>query len=173
MAETPFDTLKRLRATYPTPMSSEQNAALLNDTAWAHRAANWGVYAKPSGSNCKRSDGVLISRDILCQLGSATGVDCLQDSEGAGIPVWSTGVPIEPTNWLASIAPAVEPPVPPQPIPQPPTTNYTQWVSVEMPMLAAAYREKHGNSPAPSDYAHLAWRRLVEHWTLTDMVKDI
>lgn len=169
---TPFETLVELRKKYGTPLTPEENAALMNDTAYAHRSASWGVYKKTGGSNCKRSDGMLISRDILCQLGSSTGVDCLQDSDGEAIPTWNEGVEIDPNNWLMPITPAVGPTPDPDPVPVP-TTMYGQFVLTEMPMLAAAFREKRHNEPSPSDYAHLAWRRLIEHWTLSDMIKDI
>ncbi len=166
---TPQKTLQANRLKYGTPMTSEENASLLNETAYAHRAENWGVYAKPSGSNCQRSDGAFISRDILCQLGSATGVDCLRDAEGIAEPVWSEGVAIDPSNWLGPIPPAT---APPGPIPDPVTT-YGQWVNVEIHILVSAYVAKHDNDPAASDFAHLAYRRLVERWTIAAMVADI
>lgn len=177
---TPFDTLVQLRKQYPTPMTPQQNASLLNDTAWAWRQAGWGVYKKPVGTNCPRYDGLLISRDILSQEGSPTGVDCLQDSEGMAVPVWSEGVGIDPANWTRPIVPQSvpvpvppnpQPPVPPQPVPPP--TTYAQFVNHELPLLATEYRNKHHVEPSVSDLAHLAWRRLVEHWSILDMLKDL
>lgn len=180
---TPLQTLKALRLMYGTPMTPEENGALLNATAWLHRAEGYGVYYKPAGNNCPMPNGLLISRDILYNKTTGIGYDCLQDSEGAGVPVWVEAHGLKIENWTAPIDPGgvIEPPVPPTPIPpqppvevpQPPVTSYSQFLNVEMPMLLAAYEKKHNQVPAFSDAHHLAYRRLVERWTLADMVKDI
>jgi hypothetical protein len=37
----------------------------------------------------------------------------------------------------------------------------------------AAWQKKHGHIPNASDYAHQAWRRLVERWELDAMLRDL
>lgn len=181
MSETPFDTLKRLRSGYGTPMTPAENAALLNDTAYTHRSEGWGVLSKDSGSNCPRSDGAMISRDILLNKTTRVWVDCLQDSEGIGKPMWDENPGADMSDYLNAIAPATAPPVPvpepPTPVPHPPAqpvTSYGQWVNVEIHLLVSAYISKHGgNYPGASDFAHLSYRRLVERWTIAAMIADI
>jgi hypothetical protein len=176
---TPKETLQALRLQYGTPMTPEENGALLNEAAWVHRGEGWGVYAKPAGTNCPMPDGTLISRDILYNKFTWDGYDCLRDAEGDAEVVWNEAHALVPAKWQASIDPGTMP-IPPTPIPptpQPPTgeplPSYTQWLGVEVPLLAAAYMASHGHPAGLTDCGHWAWRRFVERWKLSDMVKDI
>lgn len=101
-----YQTLCANRAKYPTPMSNDQIAALLNETAWAYRQQLWGCLKKPDGSNCAQpGTGVKMSKDILA-LPTGQIVDCLIDAEGAGTPTWDTDKdPVEPDRWLAPVDP--------------------------------------------------------------------
>ena len=114
---TPLDTLKTLRAAYPTPMSNDALGQLLNAVAWTHRAEGWGLLKKPTGSHCRQPQtGLLISRDILVvQVGADLVLyDVLIDAEGAAKPIWGK----KPTTlqdlsrWIAPVeASVVLPPI--------------------------------------------------------------
>jgi hypothetical protein len=178
MAETPFQTLERLRNTPPynvTPLTRQLNGALLNEVCYTHRAAGWGMQGKDDDNSAIHPNGETISRDVLVNKVTLIWVDCLADAENKAIPIWDEHADADTSAWVPPVKPSVVvPPIePPQPPTEAPVTSYGQWVSVEMPMLAAAYRQEHGVSPAPSDYAHLGWRRLVERWTIQAMLKDI
>lgn len=126
-----YDTLIANRKTYPTPMSNAQLGALLNETAWAHRAEGYGQLKKPTGANCPQpTTGTLVSRDILCVVLGANLVlyDCLIDAEGKATPTWDRKeslqdlsrwtAPVEPTGGEKPIAP---PATGAQPYPDEPT----------------------------------------------------
>lgn len=180
---TPLDTLKQIRKDYPTPMSREQTGMFLNRFCLAH--PNYAMYSKPDGNSAIAPDGETISRDIVVDLSDFKGYDTLVDSEGEAIPCWEFNAhhvtDKERIKLPVTGAPVPVPtPIPPTPIPppvvevpQPPVTSYNQFLAVEMPLLRAAYREKHDREPAPSDSDHLSYRRLVERWTIVDMVEDI
>jgi len=70
-----------------------------------------------------------------------------------------------------------EPPIDPPPTTEPPImqpiAQYPEFVHREIPMVAAAFRAKHGQRPNDPDFAHNAWRLLSEGWTPEDAVADI
>ncbi len=108
----PFNTLERLRAGYPTPMSNEQLGQLLNATAWAHRADGFGLFRKPSGGHCPQPQtGIFVSRDIL-MLPDGQMFDCLIDAEGAATPTWGEKDPRDPKLWVAPVDAAIALPPP-------------------------------------------------------------
>lgn len=84
-------TLARLRANYPTPMTKAQAGALLNEVAWTHRADGWALLGKKSGNNCPIPGGALVSCDFLLNATTLRGWDALADSEGAGKPMKMDG----------------------------------------------------------------------------------
>ena len=52
--------------------------------------------------------------------------------------------------------------------------TYDQFVNHESHEIRAAYAQANGrDSLNESDLAHTFWRRLVEHWTLRDVIHDI
>jgi hypothetical protein len=80
------------------------------------------------------------------------------------------------------VAPGPAPTPPPTPIPAPApspvpapagdpytTPTYEEWMGAEGKVLDAAL----GHAPSPEDGAHLGWRRLNEHWTVENMVRDM
>lgn len=114
-AVTPFETLKSLRRNYPTPMSADQLGELLNAVAWAHKDQGYGVFAKPSGGNCRQPrTGILISRDILA-LKDGHAYDVLMDAEGAAKPTWGEKEPGDGSRWRAPVDPAGAGTLPEQP----------------------------------------------------------
>lgn len=120
---TPLQTLQRLRPTYPTPMSEDQLAALLNETAWIHRAEGYGLLMKPTGAHCQQPiTGTSMSHDIL-MLASGEIFDCLIDAEGKAIPTWGPKRPVDPARFLIPVPPGVgTTPGEPPPVTPPPAT---------------------------------------------------
>src|SRR5688572_26107751 len=72
-------TLERLRAEYPTPMSSAQIGEYLNRVAWEHRGEGWGLLYKPGGTNCDAPQGLKVSCDVLFHLPTLGLYDVLVD----------------------------------------------------------------------------------------------
>lgn len=65
-AQTIDETLVRVRAKYPALVTAEQAAAILNETAWVHRADGWAILGKPGGTNCPQpTTAIPISCDFL------------------------------------------------------------------------------------------------------------
>lgn len=81
-------TLQAFRADYPTPMSSAQQAELLNRVAFQHRTEGWGLLRKLGGSRCPAPQGVDVACDILVNEPSIWHFEVLIDPGGAGKPVW-------------------------------------------------------------------------------------
>jgi len=51
--------------------------------------------------------------------------------------------------------------------------DYHQFVDIEGPQLEAAYRQTTGHPPNITDMFHNAYARLVERWTLRDLIHRI
>lgn len=108
----PADVCKTLTAARGTgPITSAaQMAAILNQTAWTHRGAGWGLSTKTGGNRCPLPNGAEVACDILQQrdsklmwdvfvaagVGEPTTVNC-GDTIGAGTD------PNRP--WMAPIDP--------------------------------------------------------------------
>lgn len=116
--------LETARPHYGTPMSPAEQAALLNEVAWDHRAEGWGLLAKPTGNNCPTPAGVRVSCDYLVFAPTGQGFDVLEDSEGAGAPRWKKGDSFDRGRWVAPVAPAGGPQEPP-PVDPPPVGGST------------------------------------------------
>lgn len=54
-----------------------------------------------------------------------------------------------------------------------PAIPYDPFVKTDYPAVIAAYVQRHGQQPGDSDFAHLAWRVIVERWTTRDMIHSI
>ncbi len=179
-----FATLQSVRAKYPTPLGN-QGAAVLNETAWIHRAEGYGLHSKPAGFNCPQpKSGASCSCDFLRL--STLGFDVLADAEGAGTPVQADSQSADAALWLPPVDPGAitVPPIPPtQPPTQPPQqgnalpsdwVSATHWQNVEIQQIAAWYREKHGVDMGLSDWAFQAYRRLgPELWTMAQIKAGI
>src|SRR5919197_5435923 len=62
------DTLVRVRNTYPSLITADQAAAVLNETAYLHRTEGWALLGKSAGNNCGQpKTGTRISCDYLIQ----------------------------------------------------------------------------------------------------------
>jgi hypothetical protein len=109
----------RARAKYPTPMSAAQQAAVVNEVAWLHRAEGWAVLGKPGGNNCPQPrTGTPLSCDFLVYKPSLSGFDVLSDAEGAGRVQWDGPKPgVQTSQVVEAVEPegTVEPPPPPPP----------------------------------------------------------
>jgi hypothetical protein len=109
----------RARAKYPTPMSAAQQAAVVNEVAWLHRAEGWAVLGKPGGNNCPQPrTGTPLSCDFLVYKPSLSGFDVLSDAEGAGRVQWDGPKPgVQASQVVEAVEPegTVEPPPPPPP----------------------------------------------------------
>jgi hypothetical protein len=107
------------RAKYPTPMSAAQQAAVVNEVAWKHRAEGWAVLGKPGGNNCPQPrTGAPLSCDFLVYKPTLSGFDVLSDAEGAGRVQWDGPKPgVAASQVVEAVEPegAVEPPPPPPP----------------------------------------------------------
>ena len=146
-AQAPFDTLKRLRPEYSTPMSREQAAALLNRVAWEHRADGLTLLGKTQGNNCPLPvTGQLISCDFVVYSTTLQGYDVLIGWDTAGTPSWQG--PEDLTSAINSGARSIvfpvnpslpsEPPVPPPTLPptQPPVVVPGPIVGLQEQILA-------------------------------------
>ncbi len=115
------------RAKYPTPMSAAQQAAVVNEVAWKHRAEGWGLLSKPSGNHCPQpATGTPVSCDFLVfKVGSnLVGFDVLVGAEDAGIPTWDgpqSG--LDPGRFVAPVEPVDGGRGPVDPPPPPPNTD--------------------------------------------------
>lgn len=110
-------TVKCERALYPTPLGLENAWKTINAVAYIWRAEGWGLLDKPGGTrwnNC--------SVDVIINPHTKEAIDCLGDSENAGIPQWGViaYLPDFDSRWIAPTSGAPGPPTPPDP-PTPPT----------------------------------------------------
>jgi len=110
------------RTHYPTPMSAAQQAAVINDVAWKHRAEGWGLLSKPSGNNCPQPvSGAPVACDILFHLPSGHHFDVLGDTGGAGTPQWGDAGEMDRNRFIVPVDPGDGNPPPPPP--PPPATD--------------------------------------------------
>lgn len=113
-------TLTQERAKYPTPPSHDQMGAMLNTTAWVHRADGWGLSKKTTGNVCPSVAGSIACDvlmlpsgaywDVFIASGEATTVSC--GVQSGTIP------PAGPRGYLAPKDPGgttTPPPVDPPP----------------------------------------------------------
>lgn len=145
----PYHTLVLLRAGYPTPMTNDQLGELLNDTAWAHRAAGYGVLSKPGGARCQQPiTREWISRDILARPDGRI-FDVLIDVDGEAEPTWNEVDPVSPSRWRRPIDRSSPGPLPPTPQPPPSSViPYNEGHAIEFGLACNdVYRE----SGAPTD----------------------
>lgn len=116
MSEQVFETLKRLRTEYPTPMEKGQQAELLNRVAWTYRVEGWGLLSKTAGNKCQMSNGSEVACDILFNRFNGHHYDVLADVENTATPVWRDVGPIDLNRFVSPIEPnIVTPPPPPNP----------------------------------------------------------
>lgn len=88
-AETVDESLLRVRAKYPASVTAVQSAAILNETAYLHRAEGWALLGKPGGTNCPQpTTAIAISCDYLIHLvnGVWWGWDALIATGKPGAP---------------------------------------------------------------------------------------
>lgn len=60
--------------------------------------------------------------------------------------------------------------------PPPPSStrpSYEEFVNVETPAVAVAFKASRNRNPSPNDLAHFAWRRLIEGWAHAAILADI
>lgn len=153
-AQAPFETLKRLREEYPTPMVKEETGELLNRVAWAHKGEGWGLLGKASGNNCPTPGGVKVSCDYLLYIPTFSGYDVLIDEEGSGTPSW--GGPHD--MWKAiqdgsrTIVHPTEPFAPaPSPTPEPiPSVDLTPVLN-DLQIILAQIAQGRANEKAEHD----------------------
>lgn len=118
MAETPIQTLERLRPQYGTPMTRQENGALLNAFCLVQRG--YAMYKKPDDNSAILPDGTRISRDIVIDLRTLKAYDTLADAEGQGRPTWNLKSDDEHTTDPSRILLPVDGPAPqPEPTPEP------------------------------------------------------
>jgi hypothetical protein len=178
-----FNTLKAVRAKYPTPLGN-QGAAVLNEVAWIHRSEGYGLESKDGGFACPQpKTGEMCGCDILRTL--TKGWDVLGDAEGAGTPTQSESGTADPSRFVDPVTPGGVTPIPPTPTPgpTPPSTgnalpsdwvSLDHWINVEIQQIAVWYREKHGTDMGLSDWAFQAYRRLgPELWTMAQIKAGI
>lgn len=101
--------VQSIRAKYPTPLGSKHAAFLLETAGTLHL----GLLRKSTGTVITLPDGVTVSQDIVMASDGRIW-DILQDGEGAAVPTFNQGEPVDPARFYAvTSAPA------PQPVPQP------------------------------------------------------
>jgi hypothetical protein len=121
--------LQAARAHYGTPMSPEEQAALLNAVAFLHRLEGVGLEKKSGGSTCPQPvTGIRVACDILRFPGDV-GRDVLGDTDGAGIPQWGAPGAANPATFVPPVSPVIDPPPPidpPAPVPSAATADLQQ-----------------------------------------------
>jgi hypothetical protein len=173
--------LATLRAALPTPMSAEQQAALLNALAWAHRAEGFGLERKDGGNSCPQpTTGIRVACDILRydHGGAALGMDVLSDAEGEGRVVWGGPGPADPSRVVAPVAPAGAPTEPPptEPPTTPPTDPAIQARVAVLEQLVATIQQRlttleqqRPSTPPPADAEQPATEKTLRE--LLDTIK--
>ena len=131
MSEAVFETLKKFRSEYPTPMNGKQ-AELLNRVAWTYRADGWGLLKKTTGNKCSLSDGVEIACDILFHLPSGDHFDVLSDVENAAEPVWRNVGPIDRSRFIFPLPVETDNPPPPPPPPPDSLANEVRLLKIKV-----------------------------------------
>lgn len=110
--------VKKVRATYPTPLG-KQHAAFLIELAQAIPGA--GLLKKTSGTRIKlpKPYNVEVAQDILCLFDGSilNHYDVLKDGEGKATPTWSLVGPIDSSRYVSVSTPL--PPPTPDPEPEP------------------------------------------------------
>ena len=119
-----LETIRAVRAKYPTPCDDDQCVAICNEVAWIERVSGYGVSRKESGTRGTRYDGQQCCHDVI-MLRDGTYWDILGQAGAASIPQWGnngdgtpSGVITDPARgWVAPIRPqdAIDPPPPPPP----------------------------------------------------------
>lgn len=146
----------RARAKYPTPMSPAQQAAVVNEVAWLHRAEGWAVLGKPGGNNCPQPrTGTPLSCDFLVYKPSLSGFDVLSDAEGAGRVQWDGP---KPGVLTSQVVEAVEPEGAIEPPPPPPTGDLEARIQALEARVAKLETGTGGSStpPPPADSETIA-----------------
>lgn len=122
-----FDTLVRVRNEYPRnrDLTDEEIGAILNKTAWIHRAEGVGLQAKPGGtSSVQPRTGVRIWNGLRFKFqGKHYGADvCGACSIHKLDPVKAEGGPADEASFITPVEPeGVTPPDPT--VPDPPSPN--------------------------------------------------
>ena len=134
-------TVRKVRATYDTPMTDDQCVELCNAVAWEHGADGWGLSRKVDGVRGRRYDGQECAHDILHHLPTNQLFDVLADAPKTATPVWQPKGPPQSDDrtWVAPIPPAafsVAPvvPTPVNPAPSGPTNAEIMAVLREIQM---------------------------------------
>jgi len=184
-----IETVRRVRAKYPTPLGARHWEFMVE----VAQATGTLLYRKDGG------DHVLIpalnryvSLDVVGR--GALGdnwADILGDAEGAAVPAWdvhpnAAGEYLDVSGIALPGTPAPVPAPQPTPTPNPPTPapaptpapsptlpSYHQFVDLESWVVEAAYKKRTGHGPAISDMYHHAYRRLVEGWTHQEILTAI
>lgn len=151
------------RAKYPTVLTEDQPAKILNAVAWANRADGWGLSVKPHGNHVLSPQGVFVAYDILHHKPTNKLFGCFTNELRADVNWGEEPYHGDPVGrpWLAPIDPGASVPAP-TPTPQPPSNLPTldQWIHGEYPQLVAAYMSRHdGNEPSHEWAAFQTCRR--------------
>jgi hypothetical protein len=98
------------------PPTADECAAVLNEVAWLHRAAGWGLSKKPGGHHATQpGTGIPVAYDILQHKPTNTLWDALGPSEWPK-PLWGQAEPHhDDANrpWVAPVQPVTEDPTDP------------------------------------------------------------
>lgn len=130
-------TLRAERAKYPTPPGAANVGALLNATAWTHRALGLGVGRKTTGTRCPSPAGD-ITCDYLIRQSDMVGWDVLIDADGAAsVTCTGSGVTITNRPWVAPVNPGIPGP---DPCPDCPTCPTCPPPSSPHPVSAAQFQ---------------------------------
>jgi hypothetical protein len=165
LTDAQFATLQRVRAKYGATVTPAEIGAILNETAWVHRAEGLGLQAKNGGTvafqprtNRMVWNGIRIGSIGQDVLGGA--------SIGLATPTRGEVGPADPASFVAPVEPLGTVPAPPPvpvPVPVPPTPNLPtldQWINGEYPQLVEAYRSRHnGDDPGHTWAAFQTCRR--------------
>jgi hypothetical protein len=107
---TPLETLKAVRAKFGPSPNGDECVAIINETAWCHRAEGWGLSAKPNGNHAPQpTTGVFVATDILQFKSTLEIYDVLvaAGDGGPATPAWNyVGVLNDPSRpWVPPVAP--------------------------------------------------------------------
>lgn len=180
-----IDVVKGVDRDYPGLIRTDPGG-FCDQVAWRLRKAdsvtNWGRKRKNDGSF---NDDV-----VTWRIGPTDAQKHLVDTIAgdARVPVWDVRPQSEePGNgtWASPRSddrdahapdPGPTPPSIPTPdptVPTKPLPTYHQFVDIEGPQIEAVYREATGHPPNITDMFHNAYARLVERWTLRDLLHRI